>query len=113
MIEEYKFGEITIEGEVYSNDVEVRWYGVPLKWWRKESHLFQMVDVERALASEPEMLIFGIGESGVAKVDVELIKLLRKRGIEHITLKTPLAVKAFNKAMEDKKKVIGLFHLTC
>jgi hypothetical protein len=49
MIEEYKFGSITIDGKIYEYDVEVRWTGEVLKWWRGESHVVDLEDVKRAI----------------------------------------------------------------
>ncbi|GAH97601.1 unnamed protein product, partial [marine sediment metagenome] len=53
-IEEYKFGSITINGKTYEYDVEVRWTGEVLKWWRGESHVVDVEDVKRAIEQNPE-----------------------------------------------------------
>ena len=113
MINSYTFGKISIDDKEYDFDVEVRWDGDVIKWWREQSHLFQITDIERALGFEPELVVMGTGKNGVAKIDDGLIQYLRENDIEHIGEKTSLAVKIFNKAIEDNKKVIGLFHLTC
>jgi len=120
MIKEYKFGSITIDGETYEYDVEIRWTGEVLKWWRGESHVIDMEDVKRAVDQNPEMIIIGTGESGVARVTEEAQRLIKEKGIKLIIDKTEEAVKTFNvineeSEMEEGKqnKVIGLFHLTC
>jgi len=120
MIEEYRFGSITIDGKRYTHDVEVRWNGEVLEWWRKESHIIDVEDVKRALSQNPEVIIIGTGESGVAQVTQEAQDLINKRGIKLIIDKTGEAVRTFNIIQErskeegDKeKKLIGLFHLTC
>lgn len=120
MIEEYKFGSITIDGKIYNEDVEVRWTGEVLKWWRKDSHLFNTKDLERAAEQNPETIILGTGVYGVAKVTEEAKKFIRERGIKLIIDKTEEATRTFNIINEESKeeegeqnKVIGLFHLTC
>ena len=120
MIKEYHFGVITIDGKTYTNDIEVRWTGEVLSWWRKESHLFDLEDIQRALTQKPEVLVFGTGAYGVAKVSERVKEEIKKRGIQLIIDKTEEAVKTFNVINEESKeeegsqaKVIGLFHLTC
>ncbi len=120
MIEEYHFGSITIDGKIYTYDVEVRWTGEVLKWWRAESHIIDIEDVKRAVEQNPETIIIGTGESGVARVTEEAQKFIKAKGIELIIDLTEQAVKTFNIRREEsekeegkQEKVIGLFHLTC
>jgi hypothetical protein len=120
MIEEYKFGSITINGKTYNYDVEVRWTGEVLKWWRKEGHVFDIDDVKRAVEQNPETIILGTGAYGVCEATSKCQEYIRERGIELIIDKTEEAVKTFNIILEEseeeegkQKKVIGLFHLTC
>jgi len=120
MIEEYRFGVITIDGKVYNYDIEVRWDGQVLKWWRGESHIIDVGDVKRAIEQNPEVIVIGTGESGVAKVTQSCQEAIEKKGIKLIIDKTEEAVKTFNVINEEseeeegeKTKVIGLFHLTC
>lgn len=120
MIEEYHFGSITIDGKTYNHDVEVRWTGEVLDWWRQKSHVIDLEDIKRALEQNPETIIIGTGESGVAKVTERLEKELKLRGIELIVDQTEQATKTFNIINEEsleeegkQRRVIGLFHLTC
>lgn len=120
MIERYKFGKITIDGQNYDYDVEVRWTGEVLKWWRKESHVVDLDDIQGAIDQKPDTIIIGIGESGEAKVTEKLKQGLKIKNIELIIDLTEQATKTFNIICEDsaeeegeQRKVIGLFHLTC
>jgi hypothetical protein len=120
MIEEYKFGSITIDGKIYNHDVEVRWTGEVLKWRREEGHVFNVEDVKRAVEQNPDTIILGTGTYGVCKVTEQCQNYIKERGIELIIDKTEEAVKTFNIILEESKeeegkqrKVIGLFHLTC
>ena len=120
MIQEYKFGSITIDGKTYNHDVEVRWTDEILDWWRKESHVIDVEDVKRAVEQNPETIIIGTGESGIARVTEEAQKFIKDRGIELIIDLTEQATRTFNIRKEEseeeegkQEKVIGLFHLTC
>lgn len=120
MIGEYHFGSITIDGKTYEYDVEVRWTGEVLKWWRGESHVIDIDDVKRAIDQNPELIIIGTGESGLAKVTERTKEEILSKGIGLIVDKTEEAIKTFNIQKEEsteeegvQKKVIGLFHLTC
>jgi hypothetical protein len=120
MIEEYKFGSITINGKTYNHDVEARWTGEILKWWRGESHIIDLEDVERAIAENPDLIIIGIGAWGVAEVTERAKAEIKNKGIELVIDNTEEAVKTFNIRVQESKeeggrakKVIGLFHLTC
>lgn len=120
MIEEYKFGVITIDGQTYHDDVEVRWTDEVLDWPRKESHVIDVEDVQRALEEKPDTIVIGTGQSGVAQVTEGAQKEIKLRGIELIIDKTEQATKTFNIRKEEseeeegqQEKVIGLFHLTC
>ena len=132
MIEEYHFGSITIDGKTYNHDVEVHWSPKEslrdpsgqavevLKWWRKESHVIDVEDVKRAIDQNPEVIIIGTGESGMAEVTEETKREMKLKGIELIIDTTEEAVKTFNVILEEskgeegeQKRVIGLFHLTC
>ncbi len=114
MIENYNFGSITIDGKNYTYDIEVRWTGEVLKWWRKESHVIDVEDVKRAVEQNPDTIILGTGAYGVAKVTEEAQKFIQEKGIKLIIDKTGEAVKTFNIIKrESEREAIGLFHLTC
>lgn len=113
MIEEYRFGSITIEGKTYDYDVEVRWTGEVLKWWREESHVIDAGDIKRAVEENPEVIVIGTGESGMAEVLEKTKQDILSKGIGLIIEKTGQAVKSFNEEKKKERKVIGLFHLTC
>ena len=72
------------------------------------------------MEQNPETIIIGTGESGVARVTEEAQKFIKERGIRLIIDLTEPATKTFNIRKEESKekerrqeKVIGLFHLTC
>jgi hypothetical protein len=119
-IEEYHFGSITIDGKVFNHDVEVRWTGEVLPWKFRERHIIDAEEVKRAIDQNPETIIIGTGESGMAEVTEKAKKEIESKGIELIIDITGEAIKTFNILLEEskieegkQKRVIGLFHLTC
>lgn len=120
MIEEYRFGKIKIKGQDYDHDVMVDWEGEVLQWTRKNSHIINEEDIERALDKKPEIIVIGTGESGVAQVTEDAKQACKEAGVDLIIDKTEEAVKTFNVILEESLEedgeqadVIGLFHLTC
>ena len=113
MIDKYQFGSITINGKVYYQDIEIKWNGEVLPWARKESHIFSIEDIQRAINQNPTAIIFGTGAYGAARVTPETIKLIKEQGIRVEIDKTAAAVEKFNNYQKTGEKVIGLFHLTC
>ncbi|MCH8741308.1 hypothetical protein IH779_00115 [Patescibacteria group bacterium] len=120
MIEEYHYGSIIINGKTYNYDIETRWTGEILKWWRGESHIIDEEDVKRAIDQDPDIIVIGTGESGTAQVTEQAKEAIKSKGIELIVDLTEQATKTFNIINEEseeeegeQRKVIGLFHLTC
>ncbi len=113
MIEEYRFGSITISGKTYDYDIEVRWTGEVLSWRRQESHVINIEDVKRAIKESPEIIIIGTGESAMAKVLEKAKEEILSKEIGLIIEKTERAINNFNEEKNKDRKVIGLFHLTC
>lgn len=120
MIEEYNFSSIIIDGKIYNHDVEVRWTGKVLKWWRTEGHSVGIEDVERALEENPEVIVIGTGAQAQMQVPEDVKEAIRIRDIQCIIDSTEEATKTFNVINEEsqeeegrQKRVIGLFHLTC
>ena len=64
------------------------------------------------LKKEPEIIVIGTGAYGVAKVTEKAQEEIMERGIKLIIDQTKEAIRSFN-FLFSKKKVIGLFHLTC
>ena len=85
-IESYRFGSITIDGEVYTRDVIVRPEGVLAGWWRREGHSLCPQDLEGALEVRPDCLVIGCGASGVLKVPDGTRQWIAGRGVELVEL---------------------------
>ncbi len=113
MIDDYKFGSIVIDGKTYTYDVEVNFRNDVFPWKRKESHIIDIDSVKMAVRENPDMIIIGTGESGMAKIKNETKEFIERKKIKLVVDITGRAVKIFNNETKEGKKAIGLLHLTC
>ncbi|MCD6367818.1 MAG: hypothetical protein J7L45_01905 [Candidatus Aenigmarchaeota archaeon] len=108
-ITKFKFGEIWINGKKYQNDLILTNDTIESK---ESSHTVKRDDVEKLLIFDPDVIIIGTGNSGMVKVEDDVVSLLSNENIELKVEKTPEAVKLFNDAVKNKK-VAAIFHVTC
>lgn len=123
MIEEYHFGSLTIDGQIYNDDVEIRSLSSKtevLDWQRDESHVIDADAVKRTVEQKPDIIIIGTGETGVAQVTESAQQFIAEKGIKLIIDITGEAIKTFNVIQQnsleeegEEVNLIGLFHLTC
>jgi hypothetical protein len=109
----YKFGEIEVDGKIYTGDIKIVAGSVISNWWRREGHVLAVPDVEEILSDPPRVLVVGMGLPGLMKVDGELRRRLSSIGTSLIEEPTPGAVAVFNDLTKSGEKVSGAFHLTC
>jgi hypothetical protein len=111
-IESYRFGEIVIDGQPYSNDVIIYPNRVDDEWWREEGHSLALADVWEVLQTPPEVLVIGLGSAGRMNVPAETRQQLQKAGVEVIAEPTASACETYNRLCE-KRRVVAALHLTC
>ncbi len=108
-VDSYKFGEIVIDREKYTNDVIVFKDHI-MEWWRKEGHLLQVEDITKVIKEKPDVLIIGTGAYGAMKVDDKVEEEMKNKGIKLIKKKSKEACEEFNRT---KENAILAIHLTC
>lgn len=114
MIESYAFGRMTIAGHTYAADLMILPDGQILdNWWRQSGHRLCMTDIQNLINVKARIIIAGTGMQGLVRVQEGLVETLSRQGVQLITMKTPLAMKAFNRMKLSKENVAGCFHLTC
>lgn len=111
-IDSYSFGQIVIDGRLYSSDVIIYRDKVDASWWRKEGHRLYPEDIIDALNARPDILIIGTGYSGVMTVQKRTVDHIAARGIEVKVERTGKAVDLYNR-LQERKNVIAALHLTC
>ncbi|OGR05932.1 MAG: hypothetical protein A3K23_05960 [Desulfobacca sp. RBG_16_58_9] len=111
-VDDYDFGQISIDGRTYRQDLLI-WPGhIKSDWWRAEGHLLQIPDVFEALAADPQVLVVGTGQPGRMQVDPGLEAYLREKGIELVVKPTREACLVINQ-MAGKRRWAAALHLTC
>ncbi len=111
-IEQFRFGEITVDGQRYTDDLLLLGDRVRPRWWRKEGHLLQLTDLEEALHDKPEVLVVGTGAQRRMKIAPEVVAQARKAGIQLLEFDTRTACQTYNHLL-GKRKVVAALHLTC
>ena len=111
MIQSFSFGQITIDGITYHNDVVIYPDHVQAEWWRSEGHRLQKEDVKKIVTFNPDTLMVGTGYGGL-KVPAETVAHIKSMGIELIVEKTEKICELYNE-LSPTQKVIAALHLTC
>jgi len=111
-IDEYQFGKIVINGEVYKNDVIILPSRIISGWWRKEGHVLHLSDLQDVLMAQPEVLIIGQGAYSRMRITPEVIDALTIAKIEMISLDTGRACQEYNSRL-NIGDVAAALQLTC
>ncbi|MBU1356060.1 MAG: hypothetical protein KJ620_05790 [Candidatus Edwardsbacteria bacterium] len=112
-IDNYSFGQITVDGKSYVADLIIFPDRVDDKWWRKEGHLLQMDDLAEVFGLKPETLIVGLGLPGLMTIDDSVVDYCKSNNIILFSLPTTDAVSKYNELTSKKPLVIAALHLTC
>jgi len=111
VIDSYEFGSIIVNGVKYNSDVIITPNEVVSDWWRKESHVLSLEDLEMINWKEVNSVFIGTGETSKMKVASEVIELMEKRRIPFIIMRTAVATREYNRFVHSNK--VGIFHITC
>lgn len=117
MIEDVRFGRITVDGRPYEYDIVIYPSG-KIEPRKKEiskrkhgtSHKFDPDELREYLGEDFDVLIVGTGIYGMLSLLPESRGLAGGREI--IEKPTPEAARLFNE-LRKKKRVLGIFHVTC
>lgn len=112
MIEEYRFGRLTFQGQEYTSDVIIHGDNVT-SWWRKTGHAVVREDIEALVLQRPTVIVIGTGKVGMVVVSPETRLFIQEHGVQLIVEKTATAVKTFNRLRAEAVDVAIALHLTC
>ena len=114
MIDNYRFGRMTIQGEIFTSDLVVTNEGVASDWRRKKGHLLQVEDLTTIIQGRgPGDLVVGTGQLGLMKVHGGVKSYLEENGWTFVAEPTDRAMRVYNRLILVKPNVVGVFHITC
>jgi len=112
VIEHYRFGSLTLDGDVHTSDVIIHGGSVQ-SWWRKTGHSVTRADLEELVARSPATLVIGTGAYGMMRVPADTRRFIEEQGIVLQVEKTGVAVETFNRLLDEGADVAIAMHLTC
>jgi len=111
-IQDYRFGEMTVDGERHSKDLILLPDRVIANWWRDKGHRLDAQDLEEVLAAAPEVLVVGTGAHGRMDVPEKTCRAIEEANIELRIAQTGDAWQIYND-LQEQRRTAGAFHLTC
>jgi hypothetical protein len=112
MIEHYEFGRMRVDGRTYSADLIILPQLVRASWRRQEGHRLSLGDLEDVFREDLRALVVGTGFFGLMRVDDNVKRAAREKGLELHVDKTKRATAVFNR-LAAQMRTAGVFHLTC
>lgn len=113
MIDNYRFGAITVNGVTYRSDIKILNNVVIPNWWRATGHRVTLSEISDILTEDVEVCVIGQGASGLMRLSDDIAHALNERNILLIAQKSDLAAKTYNEHVRAGKGVAAAFHLTC
>lgn len=111
-IEEYRFGRIVIDGQVYVKDVIILPDQVHPNWWRADGHRLAYEDLLSVVDEPLDVLVIGIGSNSRMRVPQGVLQKIENRGIRPVVMPTDKACDTYNRLCKTEKAAAAL-HLTC
>ena len=111
-IDDYRFGKIIINGQLYIKDLIIFPDRILPNWWREHGHSLTMADLNEVITVKPQVLIIGTGMYGRMKVPKNLLQNLQSLDIEVIAVRTGKACQVYNQ-QQAETDIIAALHLTC
>ena len=110
-IEDYRFGQVVVDGKEQRRNVIVLPDRVVSAWWRADGHRLVLADLDDVIEELPERLVVGTGAYGQLRPDPEALDELGRRGVEVEALPTDEAVRRYGEL--DPRRTAAALHLTC
>jgi hypothetical protein len=113
MIDNYRFGQVVVDGQTYERDLLIFPERVAANWWREKGHELAVADLTDVLADPPEVLVVGTGRYGRMAILPETEQALASQGVQIIAQPTASACQTFNQVTAEGRRAVAALHLTC
>ncbi len=111
------FNLIDVDDDLYNFDILIRLDGTVIKRNKKLSkqalgtgHMLSLEEAKYSFEEGAEVFIVGSGIEGMLDIAEDAEEYISSQHCEIIRKETPEAIHLYNK---EKRKAIGLFHVTC
>ena len=111
-IEDYRFGQMVVDGKPHTRDLVLLPNRVMANWRRKEGHRLAVADIQVVIDAAPEIAVIGTGAYGRMRVPQKTRRALRAAGIDLRVARTGNAWGVYND-LRERHATAGAFHLTC
>ncbi|MFN2224655.1 MAG: Mth938-like domain-containing protein [Anaerolineae bacterium] len=111
-IEDYRFGQIVVDGQTYEKDLIILPERIISGWWREKGHKLRAADLDAVLEAKPDVLVVGRGAYGRMSISNKAERALEQAGIELIARPTKEAIRTYNQLRQERRAAAAL-HLTC
>ena len=111
-IDDYHFGKIIINGQLYKKDLIIFSDRILPNWWRERGHSLAMPELNEVITVKPKVLIIGTGMYGRIKIQDKIPQNLQSLDIEVIAVRTGKACQIYNQKQAETD-IIAALHLTC
>lgn len=111
-IDSYRFGQLVVDGQVFTKDLIIFPERIQTNWWRKSGHNLSVKDIKEVFIARPDLLLIGQGAYSRMKVSDQAEQALENAGIEVIAQSSHTACKLYNELRQEKRVALAI-HLTC
>ena len=112
-IDSTSFGQITVNGQTYTQDVIVMSDSRVEKTQTQIRHLISQKEFTQLMQENPDVIVIGLGQSSQMQISPDVISSADAAGIQLITKSTSAAITQFNKFIQQNKTVAAYMHVTC
>ena len=101
-IENYRFGQMVVDGISHTRDLILLPDRVVANWWREAGHRLAVADMQVVIDAAPEIAVIGTGAYGRMRVPQETHRALKAAGIDLRVSRTVDAWGVYNDLREPK-----------
>lgn len=111
MIENFKFGEITVDGNLFKRDIMIK-NEKATPWIGAEKDTLLLEDAENLVKGLlPKVIVIGTGTDGMFRIAKDAKAFLQEQKTELIIKPTQMAIKEINKLEKEGTPYSALVHI--
>ena len=96
IIDSQRFGQVIVNGKIYSSDIIIYSDRVKDNWRRIKGHQLCLDDIAEIIGERPEVLVVGTGVYELVKILPEVKQAVDEKGIRLVSGNTDKACETYN-----------------